>query len=121
MHGNTVLAPNGFKTRAVEDVASEVRDTARIHAAHGRALNGLHLEVSGEPVTECLGGSAGITPEQLPSNYKSKCDPRLNHDQALEIAQVFAESTAQALFSPPLFENNNHYQHQLTADRTKHS
>lgn len=95
MHGNgqTVKSPqNGesIKTRRFEDVFSEVKQALEIHAGAGSYLGGLHLELTGEAVTECTGGAEGLTEEDLSLNYTTFCDPRLNEKQALELAFLVA-------------------------------
>ena len=91
MHGNTRSTPNGFKTRHFEDILSEVRDALRIHQEQGSYLGGIHLELTGEAVTECVGGSEGLVESDLEKRYTTFCDPRLNEKQALELAFLLAE------------------------------
>ncbi|NKF23376.1 class II 3-deoxy-7-phosphoheptulonate synthase [Solimonas marina] len=86
MHGNTITAPNGLKTRPFERVASEVEQAFAIHKACGSRLGGVHLELTGEDVTECTGGARNLSHEDLERAYKSQVDPRLNYEQALELA-----------------------------------
>ncbi len=86
MHGNTVTANSGHKTRRFDDVLSELRTSFAVHRASGSRLGGVHLELTGEDVTECLGGSGGLTEDDLHTAYNTTCDPRLNYEQALEIA-----------------------------------
>lgn len=90
MHGNTQSTSNGFKTRRFDDILSELEQAFAIHAAEGSVLGGVHFELTGENVTECIGGSSGITEADLPANYKSEVDPRLNYEQALEMAFLLA-------------------------------
>lgn len=90
MHGNTRSTPTGIKTRRFEDVFSELQQTLEIHKAEGSYLGGVHLELTGDAVTECVGGSEGLEEEDLGSNYTSFCDPRLNEKQALEMAFLIA-------------------------------
>lgn len=90
MHGNTRTTANGTKTRRFESVLSEVRQALRIHREEGGFLGGVHLELTGEAVTECMGGAEGLTDEDLGENYRSHCDPRLNEKQALEMAFLIA-------------------------------
>ena len=85
MHGNTQVAPSGQKTRDFDDILGEVETTFEVHAACGSVLGGVHFELTGEDVTECIGGAAGVTVEYLDKNYASACDPRLNYRQALEM------------------------------------
>jgi 3-deoxy-7-phosphoheptulonate synthase len=86
MHGNTVNAIGGRKTRRFDDIVDELRLSFAIHRAMGSSLGGAHLELTGENVTECTGGSRGITDSDLESAYQTHVDPRLNYEQALEIA-----------------------------------
>ncbi|WP_077801584.1 3-deoxy-7-phosphoheptulonate synthase class II [Streptomyces sp. JHA26] len=91
MHGNTHTAPSGHKTRRVADVAEEIAGFFEVHRALGTHPGGIHLELTGEEVTECVGGAAGVCLGDLPSRYESACDPRLNRSQSLEVAQVVAQ------------------------------
>ena len=86
MHGNTQTAGNGLKTRAFDDIATELAESFRIHAAAGSRLGGVHLELTGENVTECTGGARKLTESDLERAYKSTVDPRLNYEQALELS-----------------------------------
>ena len=90
MHGNTLSTPSGVKTRRFEAILSEVGDALRIHREEGSLLGGVHLELTGEAVTECVGGSEGLTERDLEVNYTTFCDPRLNEKQALELAFLVA-------------------------------
>jgi 3-deoxy-7-phosphoheptulonate synthase len=90
MHGNTVRAKDGRKTRRFDDIAMEVRDTFEAHRQNGSVLGGIHLEMTSGNVTECTGGASGVTDEQLPERYETWCDPRLNAYQSLEMAFVVA-------------------------------
>jgi 3-deoxy-7-phosphoheptulonate synthase len=92
MHGNTRSTGSGIKTRRFDDVLSELRDTLAIHKNEGSYLGGVHLELTGDAVTECLGGSEGLDEDDLSTNYTSFCDPRLNERQALELAFLIADS-----------------------------
>jgi 3-deoxy-7-phosphoheptulonate synthase len=85
MHGNTQTAPSGLKTRDFDDILREVETTFDVHEACGTYLGGVHFELTGEDVTECIGGAAGITMHDLDKNYATACDPRLNYRQALEM------------------------------------
>jgi 3-deoxy-7-phosphoheptulonate synthase len=84
MHGNTRETPSGHKTRSFDDILREVETCMDVHAAEGTIFGGVHFELTGEDVTECVGG--GITEADLATNYASACDPRLNYRQALEMA-----------------------------------
>jgi 3-deoxy-7-phosphoheptulonate synthase len=85
MHGNTQVAPSGQKTRDFDDILREIEQTFAVHASCESVLGGVHFELTGEDVTECIGGAAGVTVEDLDKNYASACDPRLNYRQALEM------------------------------------
>jgi 3-deoxy-7-phosphoheptulonate synthase len=85
MHGNTQVAPSGLKTRDFDDIVREVELTFDVHDACGTFLGGVHFEMTGEDVTECIGGAAGITVDDLDRNYATACDPRLNYRQTLEM------------------------------------
>ena len=91
MHGNTVAAESGKKTRRFDDVLAELKTTFAVHRAEGSRLGGVHLELTGEDVTECVGGSAGLTEQDLETAYNTNCDPRLNYGQAMEIAFSIAD------------------------------
>jgi 3-deoxy-7-phosphoheptulonate synthase len=85
MHGNTQTAPSGVKTRVFDDILREVERTFDVHEGCGTRLGGVHFEMTGENVTECIGGAAGVTLDDLERNYASACDPRLNYRQTLEM------------------------------------
>lgn len=91
MHGNTQSTRNGFKTRSFDDITSEIITAFRVHKDCGSRLSGIHLELTGEDVTECTGGPANLTESDLPRDYRSQVDPRLNYEQAMEIAFLLAE------------------------------
>jgi 3-deoxy-7-phosphoheptulonate synthase len=90
MHGNTRSTSTGVKTRQFADIFSELKETLAIHTEEGSYLGGVHLELTGEAVTECTGGSEGLGEDDLSLNYTSFCDPRLNEKQALEMAFLIA-------------------------------
>ncbi|KAH8700220.1 phospho-2-dehydro-3-deoxyheptonate aldolase, class II [Talaromyces proteolyticus] len=90
MHGNTQSTPYGVKTRHFTNILSELKQALEIHRAAGSFLGGMHLELTGEAVTECVGGAAGLTEEGLSERYETFCDPRLNEKQALELAFLVA-------------------------------
>ncbi len=90
MHGNTVTSPNGYKTRNFDDVIDEVRGFFEVHHALGTVPGGLHVEMTGDDVAECLGGADPIDQEAFLDRYESVCDPRLNHIQSLEMAFLVA-------------------------------
>jgi 3-deoxy-7-phosphoheptulonate synthase len=91
MHGNTYEAPSGYKTRKFDDVLDEVRGFFEVHKKLGTHPGGIHIELTGDDVTECVGGGEAISHEDLASKYESACDPRLNHTQSLELAFLVAE------------------------------
>ena len=91
MHGNTVKAASGFKTRPFDRILSEVHSFFEIHRAEGTHPGGVHFEMTGTNVTECTGGAVAITDADLSDRYHTHCDPRLNGDQALELAFLIAE------------------------------
>jgi 3-deoxy-7-phosphoheptulonate synthase len=91
MHGNTIEAPNGRKTRHVEDILAEVTGFFEVHRALGTHPGGIHIEFTGDDVTECVGGSHGLTEDDLTSRYETACDPRLNRGQSLDLAFRVAE------------------------------
>ncbi len=90
MHGNTRTTADGVKTRHFSDILDELVQAFEIHAACGSRLGGVHIELTGENVTECLGGARGLTEADLGRAYKSEVDPRLNCEQALEMAMLIA-------------------------------
>lgn len=91
MHGNTETATGGLKTRRFENILKELDLAFRIHAEMGSHLGGVHIELTGDNVTECTGGARGLTDADLQRAYRSSVDPRLNHEQALELAMLIAE------------------------------
>ncbi len=92
MHGNTVKAgATGYKTRPFERILSEMRQFFAVHRAEGTYAGGVHFEMTGQNVTECLGGAQAISEDDLSSRYHTHCDPRLNANQALELAFLVAE------------------------------
>jgi 3-deoxy-7-phosphoheptulonate synthase len=96
MHGNGLTTPTGYKTRRFDDVVDEVRGFFASHRAAGTYPGGIHVELTGDDVTECLGGSEQIDEATLATKYESLCDPRLNHMQSLELAFLVAEELAVA-------------------------
>jgi 3-deoxy-7-phosphoheptulonate synthase len=91
MHGNTLKAGNGYKTRPFERILAEVRSFIDVAEAEGVHPGGVHLEMTGQNVTECIGGAQMLTEDDLSSRYHTHCDPRLNADQSLELAFLVAE------------------------------
>jgi 3-deoxy-7-phosphoheptulonate synthase len=94
MHGNGMTTPTGYKTRRFDDVVDEVKGFFEAHRAVGTHPGGIHVELTGDDVTECLGGSEHIDEATLATRYESLCDPRLNHMQSLELAFLVAEELA---------------------------
>jgi 3-deoxy-7-phosphoheptulonate synthase len=91
MHGNTQTVENGVKTRDFQCILKELDRAFEIHAAESSFLGGVHFELTGENVTECTGGARGLTKEDLTRDYRSQVDPRLNYEQALEMAILIAQ------------------------------
>ncbi len=92
MHGNTIKSPNGYKTRKFTDILTEVRHFFEVHKAEGTIAGGVHFEMTGQDVTECLGGAQAISELNLSDRYHTHCDPRLNASQAVELAFLIAET-----------------------------
>lgn len=91
MHGNTIKASSGYKTRAFDNILNEVKSFFEIHQSENSYAGGIHLEMTGQDVTECIGGSQAITESGLGSNYNTQCDPRLNATQAIELAFLISD------------------------------
>lgn len=91
MHGNTETSTGGLKTRRFENILREIELAFQIHRDMGSVLGGVHIEVTGEDVTECTGGARGLSDADLQRAYRSTVDPRLNYEQALELALLIAE------------------------------
>jgi 3-deoxy-7-phosphoheptulonate synthase len=91
MHGNTIKAGSGYKTRPFEAIMLEIRNFFAVHRAEGTHAGGVHLEMTGKPVTECTGGARALSDADLHDRYHTFCDPRLNAEQALEVAFLMAE------------------------------
>ena len=96
MHGNTIKAANDYKTREFDNVVKEVKNFFDIHKAEGTIAGGIHLEMTGKDVTECVGGGQEISEEDLSSRYHTHCDPRLNASQALELSFLIADNLKEA-------------------------
>ena len=96
MHGNTVKASTGYKTRRVEDVLKEVQQFFQVHSAEGSYAGGVHFEMTGQNVTECVGGAFEVTEADLADRYHTHCDPRLNADQSLELAFMISDTLKKA-------------------------
>ena len=91
MHGNTIKAHNGYKTRPFDAITGEIRSFFAVHAAEGSHAGGIHLEMTGKNVTECTGGARAVSEADLADRYHTHCDPRLNAEQAIEVAFLVAE------------------------------
>jgi 3-deoxy-7-phosphoheptulonate synthase len=91
MHGNTHKAGSGFKTRPFDKILSEVKSFFAVHRAEGSYAGGVHFEMTGQDVTECIGGAQAISEDRLGDRYHTYCDPRLNANQALELAFLTAQ------------------------------
>src|ERR1700681_4776902 len=91
MHGNTITSASGYKTRPFDQILKEVRAFFQVHAAEGTCAGGVHLEMTGQNVTECTGGARAITDEDLNDRYHTVCDPRLNAEQSLDLAFLLAD------------------------------
>ena len=91
MHGNTIKSSTGFKTRPFNNVLNEVKNVFAVHQSEGSYAGGLHIEMTGQNVTECTGGAQKISDTDLSSRYHTQCDPRLNANQALELAFLISD------------------------------
>jgi 3-deoxy-7-phosphoheptulonate synthase len=91
MHGNTIKSSSGYKTRPFDRILAEVKGFFAVHHAEGTHAGGVHFEMTGQDVTECIGGAQAITDEKLADRYHTHCDPRLNASQSLELAFLIAE------------------------------
>lgn len=91
MHGNTITSTSGYKTRPFDRILSEVKTFFQVHQAEGTYAGGVHLEMTGKDVTECTGGARAITDEDLNDRYHTFCDPRLNAEQAIDMAFLIAD------------------------------
>ena len=94
MHGNTIRSANGYKTRPVARILAELGAYFAIAPAEGARGGGVHVEMTGRDVTECTGGAERVTEQDLASRYHTHCDPRLNRAQAIELAELVAETLA---------------------------
>ncbi|MND40959.1 Phospho-2-dehydro-3-deoxyheptonate aldolase AroG [compost metagenome] len=95
MHGNTIKASSGYKTRDFAQILDEVKQFFQVHQAEGSHAGGIHIEMTGQNVTECIGGARPITEDALSDRYHTHCDPRMNADQSLELAFLIAETLKQ--------------------------
>lgn len=93
MHGNTQSTNEGYKTRSFDNILSELQQTYKLHHQENSFLGGVHFELTGENVTECIGGARGLNEADLKRAYKSAVDPRLNYEQALEMAMLIVQMT----------------------------
>jgi 3-deoxy-7-phosphoheptulonate synthase len=104
MHGNTITAASGYKTRPFDRILQEVKTFFAVHTAEGTYAGGVHLEMTGNNVTECTGGARAISDEDLNDRYHTFCDPRLNAEQSIDLAFLLAEllKEERALVAKPL-------------------
>ncbi len=105
MHGNTIKANSGYKTRPLNNIISEIQNFFNIHRSIGTYPGGVHLEMTGQDVTECMGGLQKITDEDLKNRYHTYCDPRLNASQSLELAFLLAEFLKDDKFGSKISSN----------------
>ena len=91
MHGNVIKSGSGYKTRPFDRILAEVRAFFAVHRAEGSYGGGVHIEMTGQNVTECTGGAVAVTEQSLADRYHTHCDPRLNAGQSLELAFLLAE------------------------------
>jgi len=96
MHGNTIKASNGYKTRNFDSVLREIQQFFAVHKAEGSWAGGVHFEMTGQNVTECTGGAYGLSEADLSQRYKTQCDPRLNADQVQELAFLITDALKDA-------------------------
>ena len=101
MHGNTIATQTGIKTRNFNDILSELDQAFDIHQSLGSLLGGVHFELTGEDVTECMGGARGLEEIDLERAYHSDVDPRLNYEQALEMSLLIAGRTIRPELATP--------------------
>jgi 3-deoxy-7-phosphoheptulonate synthase len=95
MHGNTETTREGIKTRRFENILAELETTCRVLKDCRTHLGGVHFELTGDNVTECIGGASGVTEADLTRDYRTQLDPRLNYEQAMEMALLLARLLAQ--------------------------
>jgi 3-deoxy-7-phosphoheptulonate synthase len=91
MHGNTITSASGYKTRPFDRILQEVKNFFAVHGAEGTYPGGVHLELTGQNVTECTGGARPVSDEDLNDRYHTFCDPRLNAEQSIDLAFLLAE------------------------------
>lgn len=94
MHGNVIKTQDGIKTRDFASILAELNETQAVHKESGSLLGGVHFELTGENVTECIGGGSGLSEEHLTQNYQTACDPRLNYSQSMEMAYLISNHFA---------------------------
>ena len=92
MHGNTITSSTGYKTRVFDRILDELHGAFAVHLAEGSYAGGVHFELTGQDVTECIGGAQKVSEQSLAANYLTHCDPRLNASQAIELAFEIAEA-----------------------------
>jgi 3-deoxy-7-phosphoheptulonate synthase len=102
MHGNTITSSTGYKTRVVDQILREVKGFFAVHEAEGTYAGGVHFEMTGQNVTECIGGAQAINESALGDRYHTHCDPRLNSSQALELAFLIAEELKRRRMAEPV-------------------
>jgi len=107
VHGNTIKTDSGYKTRDFSAIRAELRAFFDVHDALGTWPGGFHVEMTGDDVTECLGGVAGITEDDLGKRYTTHCDPRLNGEQSIELAFLVAQRMRLRLGLPPLIDEES--------------
>jgi 3-deoxy-7-phosphoheptulonate synthase len=108
MHGNTVTSSNGYKTRSFDRILAEVKGFFAVHEAEGTYAGGVHFEMTGQDVTECVGGAQAISEAGLADRYHTHCDPRLNASQALELAFLLADALKQKRNAQPRGQRARH-------------
>src|SRR5207244_12193379 len=101
MHGNTLISASGYKTRPFDLILQEVKNFFAVHAAEGTYAGGVHLEMTGQDVTECTGGARAITDAELNDRYHTFCDPRLKAEQPIDLAFLLAALRNRARPAPP--------------------
>src|SRR3546814_18208127 len=106
MHGNTIKSPSGYKTRPFDRVLAEVKNFFAVHRAEGSYAGGVHFEMTGQDVTECIGRAQAISDETLGDRYHTPCDPRLNAKPSLELAFLISEALKDERLPRPQRERN---------------
>jgi 3-deoxy-7-phosphoheptulonate synthase len=108
MHGNTVTSSNGYKTRLFDRILAEVKGFLAVHEAEGTYAGGVHFEMTGQDVTECVGGAQAISEDGLADRHHTHCDPRLNASQALELAFLLADALKKKRYAQLVVERTRH-------------